>query len=467
MAAGRNRVSNVLGVDIGTTTVKVCLLRDDTNAVVETSSRETKATVASELGPLGSEQDVHKICTALQFCLSQLSKEQLSRVRRIAVSGQMHGCVLWKQETAWRRNSYGRYEVADVSCLYTWQDGRCSPAFLASLPPPHSHLRLSTGHGCATLLWLARNKPDLLGRYDRAGTIQDLVVAMLCGLNVPKMTTQNASSWGYFDTVPGTWNTEKLKDAGLPFHFLPEVVSPGTLAGNTCSNWYGISQGTPVFAAVGDMQCSVVSTMMEEHDAVLNISTSAQLSFIMPEGFTPSISEPMSSIEYFPYFNGRYLAVAASLNGGNVFAAFVRMLQQWTHELGLGVPEQKIWEKILMTAQEEASESNLTIIPTIYGERHLPDQRASVTNIDPLCLTIGNVSRALCKGLVANIRSMMPPEKLHEAGIQRIVGSGTALSKNVVLQKEVEKQFDLPVIYGSGNDAAAGAALAVLKYSRN
>ncbi|XP_013781427.1 sedoheptulokinase-like [Limulus polyphemus] len=259
----------------------------------------------------------------------------------------------------------------------------------------------------------------------------------------------------------------RLKEAGLPFHFLPEVVLPGTLAGNTCSNWYGIPQGTPVFAAVGDMQCSVVSTMMEEHDAVLNISTSAQLSFIMPQGFTPSINEPMSSVEYFPYFNGRYLAVAASLNGGNVFAAFVRMLQQWTHELGLGVPENKIWERILMTAQEEASESNLTIIPTIYGERHLPDQRASVIHIDPLCLTIGKVSRALCKGLVANIHSMMPPDKLHEAGIQRIVGSGTALTKNVVLQKEVEKQFDLPVVYGSGNDAAAGAALAVLRYYKN
>lgn len=67
---------------------------------------------------------------------------------------------------------------------------------------------------------------------------------------------------------------------------------------------------------------------------VLNISTSAQLSFIMPKGFSPPHHNPKSPIEYFPYFKGRYLAVAASLNGGNVLAAFVRMLQQWTHELG-------------------------------------------------------------------------------------------------------------------------------------
>jgi sedoheptulokinase len=44
-------------------------------------------------------------------------------------------------------------------------------------------------------------------------------------------------------------------------------------------------------------------------------------------------------VEYFPYFDGRYLAVAASLNGGNALAAFVRMVQQWTLELGFNVTQ--------------------------------------------------------------------------------------------------------------------------------
>ena len=66
----------------------------------------------------------------------------------------------------------------------------------------------------------------------------------------------------------------------------------------------------------------------------MNLSTSAQLSFLLPENFKPPPSMSTDPVEYFPYFNGRYLAVAASLNGGNVLAAFVKMLQQWTHELG-------------------------------------------------------------------------------------------------------------------------------------
>ena len=67
---------------------------------------------------------------------------------------------------------------------------------------------------------------------------------------------------------------------------------------------------------------------------MLNISTSAQLAFQMHEHFVPPRMDSTSSVEYFPYFKKRYLAVAASLSGGNVMAAFVRMLQQWTHQFG-------------------------------------------------------------------------------------------------------------------------------------
>lgn len=101
-----------------------------------------------------------------------------------------------------------RYETEDVSALYTWQDGRCSAEFLATLPKPDSHLRLSTGHGCATIFWLSRNKPEIVDEYDAAGTVQDLVVAMICGLQKPVMSAQNAAGWGYFDTETRTWNAE-------------------------------------------------------------------------------------------------------------------------------------------------------------------------------------------------------------------------------------------------------------------
>lgn len=73
---------------------------------------------------------------------------------------------------------------------------------------------------------------------------------------------------------------------------------------------------------------------------MLNISTSAQLAFVA-ENFTPDNNPVVAHIAHYPYFNDKYLAVAASLNGGNALAAFVQMLQQWTMELGFSVPQCK------------------------------------------------------------------------------------------------------------------------------
>ena len=71
-------------------------------------------------------------------------------------------------------------------------------------------------------------------------------------------------------------------------------------------DWFDVPAGTPVSAAMGDLQCSVKSTLEDvDHDAVVNVSTSAQIAFVKPEGFQPSHcrpGEPRTPIEFFPYF---------------------------------------------------------------------------------------------------------------------------------------------------------------------
>ena len=41
------------------------------------------------------------------------------------------------------------------------------------------------------------------------------------------------------------------------------------------------------------------------------------------------------------------MVVAASLNGGNCLAAFVKMIQEWVVDLGLSINQEKIWEKTI------------------------------------------------------------------------------------------------------------------------
>ncbi len=139
---------------------------------------------------IGSEQEVRKIMEALELCVESLGKTSLERVVHIGniflikkasnkfkrslssstgVCGQMHGVCMWTPpSTDLQRRHFGSWKVSN---LYTWMDRRCDPSFLDSLPKPDSHLKLSSGHGTATLFWLARFMPELISEFQCAGTI--------------------------------------------------------------------------------------------------------------------------------------------------------------------------------------------------------------------------------------------------------------------------------------------------------
>lgn len=58
--------------------------------------------------------------------------------------------------------------------------------------------------------------------------------------------------------------------------------------------------------------------------------------------------------------------------------------------------------------------------------------------------------------------SMMPREILQSANVERILGNGSGLSRNKVLQTAVQQIYQLPLVFTKGGDAAKGAALAVM-----
>ncbi|XP_068601040.1 sedoheptulokinase [Brachionichthys hirsutus] len=454
--------SYILGIDVGTTSVKAALLETGSRSVIASQTAPTTSDIIDSTGIKAKEQHTGRIIDTLNRCVGSLPRDKLQHVGSIGLSGQMHGVLFWRGRAGCDWSNGDSFTPRGASQLITWQDGRCSSDFLLSLPKPESHLNVATGFGCATILWYTRHRPGFLVDFTVAGTIQDYVVSMLCGLDWCAMTPQNAASWGFFNTSSNQWNTEILKEAGFPLHLLPRCVLSGDLAGQTWSDWHGVPAGTPVGAALGDFQCSVYSCMRARTDAVLNISTSAQLTFAMPADFKPPDHPPPppSSVSYVPYFKDSYLAVAASLNGGNVLAAFVEMLAAWLKELGTELSETCLYEKLIHCGLGQES-SDLRVSPTLLGERHDPLCLGRVANISAANLSLGHVTRALCHGVLDNLTSMMPAERLRQAGVRRIVSSGSAVVRNEVLRQEVEKAFPFAVEYGQDADSAVGVAMAL------
>jgi sedoheptulokinase len=197
-----------------------------------------------------------------------------------------------------------------------------------------------------------------------------------------------------------------------------------------------------------------------------------QLSLLMPKDYIPTKKSESEnkSIDYFPYFENRYLSVAASLNGGNVLQSFVKTLKSITQQIsGVNVSEEKIWDKLLqssenMNSQQKDNDNNKVIVkPTLFGERHDTNLKASIINISD-SLELNEIFGAICSGLIDNIFEMMSIAFLEKAGIQRLIGTGSALLRNPILKDVLERKLNIPVIYIDGNDADVGSAWVAFAY---
>lgn len=133
------------------------------------------------------------------------------------------------------------------------------------------------------------------------------------------------------------------------------------------------------------------------------------------------------------------------------------MLLSWSLT-GAEMSDSCLYEKLIHSALNQET-SDLRVSPTILGERHDPLYLGQVTNISTTNLSLGHLTRALCHGVLDNITSMMSAERLQQAGVRRIVGSGSAIARNEVLRQEVEKAFPQPVVYGQNADSAVGVAM--------
>ena len=121
-----------------------------------------------------------------------------------------------------------------------------------------------------------------------------------------------------------------------------------------------------------------------------------------------------SSVMEVPYFDGSTLLTAASLAGGNVVATFVKMLQSWMTTLGVNdIPDDSsIYAKLVSLACENGNNSSreLDVSVNLWGERYDPGAVGAVSNITPNNLELGCVSRAMLRGVITNLRKMMPQE---------------------------------------------------------
>jgi sedoheptulokinase len=383
--------------------------------------------------------------------MEELPGSDRARVAAIGSTGQMHGLVLWNMETR------------ETSSLITWQDQRClGDQFLEELRQITGEASLQSGYGLVSLGWLARHESGSVKRFQSAGCIHDFVVSSISDSSVSVIDPSDAASWGFFDLATRSWKVDQIQRAGIDVALLPEVRPAGSVVGELSGAYatkWGIPTGVPVCNALGDNQASLHASLTDpNHQVALTIGTGAQLSVVV-DAVPSNVSDARKSYEYRPYIGSSYIAVAASLSGGRALATLGRALEDFIQKLELKhAPTLDQIQSMMHCEGLQKIGTDVVADARLGGERHDPHRRGSITNLSFETLTIGDLTAALCRGLVTSLRDALPPALL--ANRREVVGSGNAIRRSALMQGIIREVFQAELVLTEGAEpTAAGAAL--------
>ena len=270
-----------LGIDLGTSGVKV-LLVDDCQHEID------QASVGLDVQrprPLWSEQDPHAWWQATQSAISALRRRRaaaFAAVRGIGLTGQMHGAVLLD----------GRDQVLRPAIL--WNDGR-SAEQCATLEAHVPQSRAITGNlampgfTAPKLLWVAEHEPEIFERVRMVLLPKDYLRLCLSGDHVTDMSDAAGTLW--LDVAKRAWSPVMLAATGLPETAVPRLAEgsepTGMLRRSLATAW-GMRADVVIAAGAGDNAAGAVGVgVIRAGEAFLSLGTSG-VYFVVSDAFAPN-----------------------------------------------------------------------------------------------------------------------------------------------------------------------------------
>lgn len=275
-----------IGIDLGTSGVKVVLLDEHGELVAS----QTQPLSVSRPHPLWSEQDPESWWQATDGAMRALAAEQdLSQVRAIGLSGQMHGATLLDHQ----------FNVLRPAIL--WNDGR-SAVQCQQLEQRVPDSRTITGNlmmpgfTAPKLLWVQQHEPELFSRIGKVLLPKDYLRWRMNGVCASDMSDAAGTLW--LDMAKRDWSDVMLAACGLTRQQMPALFEgnqpTGTLRPDIAAGW-GMGD-VQVVAGGGDNAAGAVGVgMVNVGQGMLSLGTSG-VYFLVSEGF---MANPASAVHSF------------------------------------------------------------------------------------------------------------------------------------------------------------------------
>jgi xylulokinase len=340
-----------LGIDVGTSEVKVLLLDSEHRVIGVTGS--SLQVSRPHIGH--SEQDPAAWWTATQLALVELNSKfptEYKAIKAIGLSGQMHGAVLLDVNN----------HVLRPAIL--WNDTRSAKeceemmAVLPALPQIAGSLAMP-GFTAPKLLWLSKYEPHVFAKIAKILLPKDYIRFMLTGEHVCDMSDASGSMW--LDVEKRTWSQDLLKLTSLTEMQMPRLVEGSAPSGHLTSQaatTLGLQAGIVVAGGAGDNASSAVGMgAVNTGEGFLSLGTSGVLFVVTPKYQPNAASATHAFCHAIP---DRWHQMSVMLSAASCL--------QWVTKL-LGASSESVLEAKasgLSTAQRSSAP---LFLPYLSGER--------------------------------------------------------------------------------------------------
>ncbi len=268
-------VDYLLGIDIGTTGIKVALF-DIEGKLWGSEYREYPLYTPS---PYIAEQEPDDWIHALVECFSSLTSsfpQAMKDVRAIGIDGQMHTSALLDASGKVLRRAI------------TWMDQRSKDVVEAMEHNPgrryifeHTMNFPTTTYLLPNLLWIRENQPQIWNRVDKVLIAKDYIKYWLTG----EMVTDPSDASGtlLFNVKDLKWSEEFMDYFSIPSSWFPDVALSTDIVGKVrkeVSSLLNIPSGIPVVNGCADHAATYIGGgVISESEGAAILGTAGVLSF--------------------------------------------------------------------------------------------------------------------------------------------------------------------------------------------
>jgi xylulokinase len=403
----------VLGIDLGTSSVKAALFSLDGFELVGFASEKYPVLHPQ---PGFAEQDPDVWWAAVVGSISTLmAGRDPHQIAGIGIDGQMHGLVCLGSD------------LTPLQPAIIWADTRSvdliddlaafQRSCKAMLPGPPA-----AGFAASTALWLSRYDPEILAETHTILAPKDYIRLQLTG-EIGTDPSDASATWLY-DMATSEWSLEIAELCGLQPSQLPLIKPTSAIAGSVQSQAAeitGLAAGTPVITGSADLAAQATGHgILRSGDVLITVGTGGQV--VSPR--QSSNPDPLNRFYVFHHtVSSSWYAQAAILSAG--------LALRWLRDLlGLTESEDAYDQLSTLASEVPAGAEGLLFLPYLAGERtpHMDPNATGLFLGLRLHHHAGHLARAVMEGVGFALKDCL---KLIEVENDRGVLSGGAAESSV------------------------------------